>query len=81
MYLKFEKYSDKSIEMIILKDPAYVVWILTERNPQGRLAIVKIEVQRLIRIFDAKPFFRNCQGMECTKPATRLTLYADNSML
>lgn len=40
--------------------------------------VVKIEVQRLIRIFDAKPFLRNCQGRDCTKPATRLTVYADN---
>jgi len=78
MYLKFGKYSDKSVEMIVLKDPAYIAWILTERNPKGRLAIVKGEVQRLIRIFDAKPFLRDCQGSGCTNPATRLTVYSDN---
>jgi hypothetical protein len=78
MYLKFGKHSDKSVEMIILKDPAYIEWILTVRNPEGRLAMVKIEAQRLIRIFDAKPFLRSCQGMGCTKPATHLTVYADN---
>lgn len=78
MYLKFGKNSNKSVEITILKDPAYILWILTVRNPNGRLAIVKPEVQRLIRIFDAKPFSRNCQGRECTKPATRLTVYADN---
>lgn len=78
MYLKFGKHSDKSVEMTILKDPAYTAWILTVRNPKGRPAIVKIEVHRLIRIFDSKPFVRNCQGRECTKPATRLTVYADN---
>ena len=78
MYLKFGKHSDKSVEMIILKEPAYILWILTERNPKGRLLLVKTEAQRLIRIFDAKPFSGNCQGRECTKPATRLTVYADN---
>lgn len=78
MYLKFGKHSKKSVEMIILKDPAYTSWILTVPNPTERLAMVKIEAQRLIRIFDAKPFLRSCQGRECTKPATCLTVYADN---
>jgi len=41
--------------------------------------MVKIEAQRLIRIFDAKPFLRNCRGRECTKPATCLSAYGDNS--
>lgn len=77
MYLKFGKYSDKSVEMVILKDPAYISWVLTERNPAGRLAIIKTEVQRLIRIFNAKPFLRNCQGRECTKPVTCISVYSD----
>jgi hypothetical protein len=77
MYLKFGKHSDKSVEVIILKDPAYTAWILTVRDPKGRLAIVKSEAQRLIRIFDAKPLVRICQGRECTNPATRLTVYSD----
>ena len=78
MYFKFGKHSDKSVEMIILKDPAYIAWILTVRNPKGRIPMIRIEAQRLIRIFDAKPFLRNCQERECTKPATRLTVYTDN---
>jgi hypothetical protein len=78
MYLKFGKHSDKSVKMVILKNPAHIAWILTVRNPNGRLAMVKIEALRLIRIFDTKPFLRNCQGRECTKPATLLTVYADN---
>lgn len=78
MYLKFGKNANKSVEMIILKDPAYTAWIFKVPNPAGRLAMVKIEAMRLIRIFDFKPILRNCQGRDCTNPATRLTLYADN---
>lgn len=78
MYLKFGKHSNKTVETLILKDPAYILWILTETNPKGRLLLVKTEAQRLIRIFDFKPFSRNCQGRDCTKPATSLSVYGDN---
>ena len=38
--------------------------------------MIKIEIERLVRIFDAKPFLRNCQGKDCTNPATCLSVYA-----
>ena len=78
MYFKFGKYSDKLVEIVLLKDPNYIAWILGVPNPKGRMLLIKSEIQRLIRIFDAKPFLRNCRGRDCTRLATRLSVYFDD---
>ena len=78
MKVGFGKHKDESVETLVLKEPGYVAWALFEASPSGPLSRVKAEAQRLIAIFDSKPFLRKCCGAGCTKPASRCVVYVDN---
>ena len=54
MQVGFGKHKDKSVAMLVLKEPAYVDWLCKTPDPSGPLARVKVEAQRLIKIFDSK---------------------------
>lgn len=78
MKVGFGKHKDKSVATIVLKEPGYVAWVLSESRPSGPLARVKAEAQRLIAFFDSKPYQRRCHGHGCTKSATYCTVYRNN---
>jgi hypothetical protein len=77
MIIQHGKHTDKSVELVMLKDPSYIEWILNEPNPNGWLITVKQEILRLINIFDRKPFIRKCIGCK-ERVAIRASLCDDN---
>jgi hypothetical protein len=77
MKIQHGKHIGKSIELVMLKDPNYIEWILNEPNPNGWLITVKREILRLIDLFDRKPFIRKCTGCK-EKVAIRASLCDDN---
>lgn len=69
-------HKGKSMEELVLKEPAYVHWLL-EQTPSGALLAMKNEAKQLIAKFDAKPYVVPCFE-RCSRPATRLSVYLSN---
>jgi len=61
--------------MVVLKEPDYAAWVSNQAEATGMLAEAREEVCRLIQIFNEKPIVERCLGMDCTKCATRATVY------
>jgi len=74
MRIEVGQYNGTEIEVIVLKYPEYVAWIL-RKECYNKLAEAKIEIMRLIEIFDRKPITKNCMGHNCTSNATRCTVF------
>jgi hypothetical protein len=71
------KYKGKSVELLVLKEPDYVNWLLAQ-NLSGPLLAVKKRAQSLIAQFDAKPVQKKCSAQTCGNLATRATVYSNN---
>jgi hypothetical protein len=54
LHIAFGKHAGKTVEVLVLKDPDYVHWILAQSEPSGPLARIRAEVLRLMAVFDAK---------------------------
>ncbi len=78
MIVSFGKHKGKSVGLLVLKEPDYVVWLLSKDDLSGAALAVKNEALRLITIYDAKPIQRHCYGRECSSQATRCTVYMTN---
>jgi hypothetical protein len=63
------------VELLILKDPDYVAWVLGHRGAVGRLAEVQGEALRLIALFDARPVVARCHGQGCEERAAYGCVY------
>lgn len=72
MDLHFGKYEGKTTQLLVLKEPQYVHWLLGS-NPSGPLLAAKSQVIKHIAAFDAKPFTTRCFG--CKAPAVLCTVY------
>lgn len=70
------KYKGKSMEELVVKEPAYIHWLLGQ-SPTGPLLAMKNEAKRLIQKFDAKPHVVKCFN-QCGRPVARLSVYGDN---
>ena len=55
------------MELLVLKEPRYIQWLLGQQAAQGEMKRAQAEARRLIRLFDAKPFLKECFGS--TPPA------------
>lgn len=77
MKIQHGKHTGNSVELVMLKDPNYIEWILNEPNPNGWLITVKQEILRLIDLFDRKPFLKKCTGCK-ERVAIRASLCDDN---
>jgi hypothetical protein len=44
MVITFGEHKGKSVELIMLKEPSYVKWVLDQLNPPGALLPVKNEI-------------------------------------
>jgi hypothetical protein len=74
------KHKGKSIELLVLKEPDYVKWVIEKQDVTGPLFTIKKEAERLITIFDDRAFLVKC--MHCkNKLATRVSLYQNSSNL
>ena len=69
-------HKGRSMEELVLKEPAYVHWLLGQ-SPSGPLLAMKNEAKRLIVKFDAKPYVVKCFE-PCGNQVTRLSVYGDN---
>lgn len=70
-------HKGKSMEEVVLKEPAYVHWLLGQ-TPTGPLLAMKSEAKHLVQKFDKKLYTTKCWGRNCTNTATRLSVYLDN---
>lgn len=68
-----KKHKDKSTELVLLKDPDYVKWIISIDDPYGNLLNVAIDFTRLINLFDEKKI-KGKRCNKCNKRATRISL-------
>jgi len=59
--ITFGKYKGKTVKSLMMKQPVYIGWILSQKDLSGPLAVLKDEVIRLIKIFDSKPIQRYCK--------------------
>jgi hypothetical protein len=80
MILSFgKKHAGKSLELLVLKEPDYIKWMLEQKNPGAAMKRAQDEAKRLIAKFDAMPFTENCSGHTGSPhPATRCTVYGNN---
>lgn len=74
MIISFGAHRGESIKSLVLDEPGYVAWMRDETNPSPMLVRAQLEISRVIRDFDARPFTCSCDGFACTRPATYCTL-------
>jgi hypothetical protein len=74
MLIHIGKHAGKSVEVLVLRHPDYVSWVLGKEDATGELAAVRQEAIRLVRLFDRKPFVKQCQGKGCHERATRCSV-------
>jgi len=75
MMLGFGPHASNSVELLVLKEPDDVVWMLGQTAKSGYFAAAQREILRLIRRFDEKAFIVPCQTPECGNRVTRCTVY------
>lgn len=78
MDIGFGVHKGKSVEEILLKEPSYALWVLSIQNAYGQMLAVKNEIQRLIGVFNRRPFIAICH--RCRRPATRGSFYRQNTL-
>ena len=76
MIITFGKHKGKSLELVVIKWPDYVRWMIKQENPAGPLSRLRDGVTDLVETFDAKPLQRDCHG--CHRIATRCSVPGDN---
>lgn len=72
MDLHFGKFAGKTTQLLVLKEPQYVHWLL-KSNPSGPLLAAKTQIIKHIAAFDGRPFTTGC--FACKSPACRCTVY------
>ena len=79
MNIKFGKHSGMAIELLMLREPKYICWLLHEDYPSAEMRLVQAEARELIKLFDNKPIIEHiCWGSSCIHPPTRCTVHMDN---
>jgi len=76
MLVPIGKHKGKSAELLVLKEPDYVRWLL-QQKASNHLQALQEEAKRLIKKFDQKPFQVECEGNACSAQATRLSMYGN----
>jgi hypothetical protein len=72
--IEFGKYAGKPVQLVLLQDPDYALWLLAQKAATRSFREVQQEVRRLIARFDALPLLTTCASPECDNPATRATV-------
>lgn len=73
--MNFGRYRGSLIGSLLINQPDYVNFLLSVSNPDGPLARQVPSIHDLIEIFDAKPYLKSCRGLDCSRSATRVSLY------
>ena len=77
MQVTIGKHAGKSLELLMIREPGYVQW-LVQQATSGPLLALKNEALKLMKKFDAKPFNQVCHGRTCNLGATRATVYGNS---
>jgi len=75
----FGKHQGLSVEKLVLQEPGYVSWMLSQPAPTGPMGPASDEARSLVAVFDDKPFAARCCGEGCANRATRCVLYVGTS--
>jgi len=75
MNITFGKHKGKSIGSLVLKEPDYVSWLLSNADCGAAMLAAIKEASRLIAIYNDKPFQKPCHGKNCSSQATRCSVY------
>jgi len=67
----------RSMADLLMNEPSYIRWML-DQDPNGPLLMMKTEAERLIAIFDGRPFLNECGTSGCNNLATRCSVYGDS---
>ncbi len=79
MEITFGKHAGKSLELLILKEPTYIAWMLNQLNASGDMKHAQEKAKHLIAVFNAKPVLKDCFGKPAlAHKATRCTVYESN---
>jgi hypothetical protein len=74
--IDFGKHYGTPVTLLVLKNPAYVWWMLSQPTPRGKLVAACSQARRLIALFDNKPIIYQCN--QCENRATRGTVWQGN---
>jgi hypothetical protein len=78
MQITFGKHRGKSSQEIAIKDGAYVKWVFDQNASGPPLGILQVELKRLTKHLDTKPFTGKCSNHGCTRKVCRLSAYTNN---
>jgi hypothetical protein len=68
MLISFGKHRGRSVETLVLKEPDYVQWMLSQQDPSDAFAEACEHACLLIERFDAKPLRGLCSSPGCERP-------------
>lgn len=77
MQVTFGKHHSKSMELLVLKEAAYIDWLLKE-HATGKLRDLQVYGRSLIEHFDKKQILTKCFVKSCSAHATCFSVYRDN---
>lgn len=77
MKLGFGKHAGKSVEILIIKEPQYITWML-KQAATGPMVLAQEHAQKKIAQFDAKLIVEQCNDKACARLATQCVVYANN---
>lgn len=77
MQITLGKHQGKSLELVALKDPSYIRWLLRE-DAKGRLRDLQLYTRALLDHFDKMPIQHKCFAPKCSAKATCFSVYRDN---
>jgi len=82
MQILFGKHYGKSLELLLLKQPDYVAWMLSQRGAHGVMKRAQTEAKHLVARFNAKSLLKKCFSKEGSEQAaTRCTVYGENALV
>lgn len=70
------KHLGDPAELVVLTDPCYVEYLLTDENTEAQMPGLKAELRRLIDIFDRKKLSCSCRC--CGRPVRCLAFYRES---
>lgn len=76
MVINIGKFSGKTTESVLIKEPDYVQWTLDQNNAKDALQVIRKDFIRLMEIFDGKPIKKKCY--KCKEPAQKISFYQGN---
>jgi hypothetical protein len=75
MKITFGIHKGKTAEFLMINQPDYIKWILTQHEPSSTFATIQKHITQLIRKFDNKPFKdKSCSSNNCNHSATKFTI-------